>query len=336
MSHDGGVSPDKIMVHGFAFGPGQVIISAVELGVFAAIHQGQNTVEALALHLTANPRGVRILLNALAALELLEKVGDRYGCTPVSENYLLPDSPAYLGDSVTHQQAIRESWSHLTEVVKSGRPWRSPERMKEPAKHLGHLVRGLYLRNYRTARELARVLGAGSSLRGLRVLDIGAGSGAWSIPFAEADPAARVTAVDLEPVIPITREYAARHGLEDRYQFLPGNIRDLDFGRAEFDLALLGHICHSEGPKHTPPLLQKVGKALKSGGQAAIADQFPNDDRTGPVHPLLFAVNMLVNTEEGDTFTRAEYRAWLKAAGFKEPREVLADRGSPILVAVKD
>jgi len=335
MSHDAAVSPDKILVHGFAFAPGQVILSAVELGVFPGIHQGRHTSEELAQHLGADPRGVRILLNALVGLELLEKVGDRYGCTPLSETYLIPDAPAYLGDSLLHNKDVRESWSHLTEVVKTGRPWRNPERARDLGRHLGHLVQGLYLRNYQTARELARLLGAGEKLKGLRILDVGAGSSAWSIPFAEADAGARVTAVDLAPVIPFTQEFVARHGLTDRYQFLPGNLRELDFGAAQFDLALLGHICHSEGPKHAPALIQKVGQALKSAGQIVIADMIPNDQRTGPTFPLLFAVNMLVNTEEGDTFTRAEYRAWLKDAGFQEPRELLTDRGSPVLVAAK-
>jgi len=268
-------------------------------------------------------------------LELLEKVGERYGCTPLSETYLIPGAPAYLGDSILHNKDVREAWSHLTEVVKSGRPWRNPARVKDLGKHLGHLVKGLYQRNYQIARELARRMGAGNSLQGLRILDLGAGSGAWSIPFAEADAAARVTAVDLAPVIPVTREYATRHGVADRYQFRSGNVRELDFGAGEFDLVILGHLCHSEGPAHTPPLLMKVGKALKSGGQVVIADMIPNDERTGPAHPLLFAVNMLVNTEEGDTFTRAEYRAWLTAAGFGELRELLTDRESPILAATR-
>ncbi len=335
MSHDGAVSPDKIMGQGFAFAPGQIMISAVELSVFEAIHQGRHTVAALAESLAADPRGLRILLNALVALELLEKVGERYGCTPVSENYLLPNSPAYLGDMILHNKDVREAWSHLTETVKTGKPWRNPERAKDLGRHLGHLVKGLYLRNYQTARELARRMGAGSTLKGLRILDLGAGSGAWSIPFAEADAAARVVAVDLAPVIPVTREFAARHGVAERYQFRPGNVRELEFGQAEFDLAILGHLCHSEGPKHTPPLLIKVGKALKSGGQVVIADMIPNNERTGPVQPLLFAVNMLVNTEAGDTFTRAEYRAWLQEAGFGEIRELMTDRESPILAAAR-
>jgi ubiquinone/menaquinone biosynthesis C-methylase UbiE len=336
MSHDATVLPDKILGQSFAFAPGQVIISAVELNVFEAVHQGRHTAEALAEHLAADPRGLRILLNALVALELLEKVGERYGCAPVAESYLVPGAPAYLGDSILHNKAVREAWSHLTEVVKTGRPRRSPERAQDPGRHLGHLVKGLYLRNYQTARELARRMGAGSTLKGLRILDLGAGSGAWSIPFAEADATARVVAVDLAPVIPVTREYAVRHGVAEQYQFRAGNVRELDFGSAEHDLAILGHLCHSEGPRHTPSLLKKVGQALKPGGQVVIADMIPNDERTGPVHPLLFAVNMLVNTEEGDTFTLAEYRAWLRDAGFGEPRELMTERDSPILAATKN
>ena len=108
-----------------------------------------------------------------------------------------------------------------------------------------------------------------------------------------------------------------------------------DFGEAKFDLGILGHICHSEGATRTQELFARVHRALKPGGVILIAEMVPDDERQTASFPLLFAVNMLVNTEEGDTFTFAEYRQWLEAAGFHHVRALQAPAPSPLIVAEK-
>jgi hypothetical protein len=111
----------------------------------------------------------------------------------------------------------------------------------------------------------------------------------------------------------------------------------VDFGDGKHDLVILGHICHSEGPEHSAELIAKSAKALASGGKLLIADMIPDDDRRGPIHPLLFAINMLVNSTEGGTFTFSEYRAWCENAGLKNVRKlpVEAFDHSPLIIAEK-
>ncbi len=318
---------------GFGFAPGQILSSAVELGIFKAIHEGAHTVAAVAGATGASERGVRALLDALVALELLEKAEDRYGCNPLSETYLIPGGPLYLGDSIEHQKELREAWSHLTEVVKTGKPWRDPEVMKQGLERLKRLARGLFPRNYQRARTLSKALGVGERLKGQRILDVGAGSAAWSIAFLEDDPESTAVAVDLPPIIPVAEEFVKRHGMEGRYEYMPGNIRELDFGHDEYDMAVLGNICHSEGPVHTGDLTRKMGRCIRPGGSIVIVDMIPDDDRTGPATALIFAINMLVGTEEGGTFTRKEYQEWLTQAGFGRIEEMEAGGDSPVLVS---
>src|SRR5262249_17456398 len=152
----------------------------------------------------------------------------------------------------------------------------------------------------------------------LRILDVAAGSGAWSLAFAQANHHAHVTVVDYPEVTQVARRYAAAMGVGDRYDYLEGNLRDLDFGRRRFDLAILGHIIHSEGEKWGKKLIKKTHRALADNGLLLIAEMIPNDARTGPPMPLLFGLNMLAHTEAGDVFTMREYRAWLKEAGFRK------------------
>ena len=150
-----------------------------------------------------------------------------------------------------------------------------------------------------------------------RVLDLAAGSGVGSIALAEKSPQVCVAVVDWPAVIPVCRKVTARRGVGDRYEYRPGDLLEVDFG-AGYQAATLGHILHSEGEKRSRALLKKVFAALAPGGVAAIAEMVPNDDRTGPAMPLIFAVNMLVHTDEGDTFTFGEMSAWLRG-GLCEP-----------------
>jgi SAM-dependent methyltransferase len=312
MSSEHPVSMGKIAALGFGFAPGQILMTAVELGIFDAVHKGSHTAEDVAVAVSASERGIRVIMDALVGLELLFKSEGSYRCTPLSETYLIPESPLYLGDAIGHHRDMMDMWSHLTEVVRTGKPWRDPELLKHGLERLSRLARGLFPQNYERAGMLARALGMGEMLRGLRILDVGAGSAAWSIPLLEADPESRAVAADLPPVIEITREYVDRHGLADRYEYIPGNIRELDFGDNEYDMALLGNICHSEGARNSRDLIIKMGRCVKPGGRIIIVDMIPDDERRGPLRPLIFAVNMLVGTEEGGCWRPASgrWRSW--------------------------
>ncbi|MDQ3918494.1 MAG: methyltransferase domain-containing protein, partial [Acidobacteriota bacterium] len=121
-----------------------------------------------------------------------------------------------------------------------------------------------------------------------------------------------------------------------RFDFLAGDLKEVDFGESQYDVALLGNILHSEGEESSRDLLRRLHRALRPGGRVVVIDMLPNDARTGPPYQLIFALNMLVNTERGDTYTLAEYTCWLNEAGF--PRVETADIGShsPAVIGQKD
>jgi hypothetical protein len=141
--------------------------------------------------------------------------------------------------------------------------------------------------------------------------------------------------VDWPAVLKVTRRVAERHGVADRFTFAPGDFSSAEFGGGH-QYATIGHILHSEGPARSKQLLKKVFAALAAGGTVVIAEWLVNESRTGPLPGLIFAVNMLVNTDDGDTFCFAEIAKWLKDAGFVNPRtiEELACP-SPLVVATK-
>jgi ubiquinone/menaquinone biosynthesis C-methylase UbiE len=326
---------EQIMQMNFSFAPACVLTASLRLGLFSHLAAGKSTVAEVARAAESSERGTRMLLDALAAFGLLTKSGERYELMPHARQYLVRESQDYAG-GMAESGAMFEAWLHLDECVRTGQPVRRVETKEMAEKFFPMLVRTLHIVNREQAQRTARALGADTAGKGLRVLDVAAGSGVWGIAFAEADPSARVTAQDFPGVLPTTREYVGRHGLEERFDFLAGDLKEVDFGEAQYDVAVLGNIVHSEGEDSSRDLFRRLHRALKPGGRIVIIDMLPNDARTGPPYQLVFALNMLVNTERGDTYTLADYTRWLGDAGF--PRVETADIGShsPAVVGHRD
>jgi ubiquinone/menaquinone biosynthesis C-methylase UbiE len=330
------ISPQQVLEITWGFAVTQVITTALELNLFTCLDEGCATVEDLALETGSSKRALRILLDALVGMKHLEKAHGRYELAPLSRAYLSKKSPSYLGGLVLHGRQLQANWSRLTGVVRTGRPPHAIESEQDHGEFFAQFVDALQTLNSPAAAFAARELCPPGSSPGRRVLDVGAGSAVWSLAFARRDPQAQVTVADWPAVVErVTKKLVAREGASDRFDYLPGNFRQVDFGASKFDVAILGHICHSEGPVHTQKLFARVYTALKPGGHLLIAEMIPDDERREAAFPLLFAVNMLVNTEEGDTFTLEEYRAWLAAAGFHSVRTLAAPSPSPLIVASK-
>src|SRR5262249_23406031 len=154
--------------------------------------------------------------------------------------------------------------------------------------------------SYASSVILCKKLGVGKTLRNLKILDVGCGSGAWSIAFALTDPQAKVVAVDFPEVLEVAQGYVQRFRLQKQYEFRSGDFHALSFELESYDAIILGHICHGEGEAATRKLLKKFYDALRPGGKLLIAEFIANDLRTGPELPLLFTMQMLLFTEHGD------------------------------------
>jgi ubiquinone/menaquinone biosynthesis C-methylase UbiE len=329
-------SPMPIIEATFAMVQTAVLLAAVELNLFTAIGRGDDTVETLAERTGYSARGLRILMNALAKMGFLERNGERYPLSPSAEQFLSIDSPSYFGNFVQAHQGdvMRGGWYQLARTVRSGKP---PELTAESTDHFfAQLVDPLYTLSVPAAEVAAKAICGHPSRRNLRVLDIAAGSAVWSLAFARRDPHTRVTVADSPAVIEkVTRRFAARERVAEQYNYLPGDLRDVDFGESAYDVAILGHICHGIGAEGSKQLFGRVYRSLKSGGQLLIAEIIPDEERREAHLPLLFAASMLAVTPEGDTFTLSEYRDWLQAAGFTQVTTVDAPSPSPLIIARK-
>ncbi|HYB92000.1 MAG TPA: methyltransferase [Candidatus Binataceae bacterium] len=312
------------------------LAAAFELGVFTHIASGAQTAEAVAAKASASAPAMRRLLDAMVAMGYLRRKGETYSLSPEAETYLVRGRPLYAEGAEMMARGLSMGWSQLAEAVRTGRPvMPAAEPGRGRREFFPMLVKVIFPTSYAAARAAVAAIAAPQRAKLAAILDVAAGSGAWSIAFAEAIPTAHVTVVDYPEVTPIAREFAERHGVADRYDYLEGNLREVDFGRARYDLVILGHIVHGEGREHGRRLIERSAEALRERGMLLIGDFIPRDDRTGPPIPMLFGLNMLIGAPEGDVFTLREYREWLKGAGFRQIRVLRAPAPSPLILAIK-
>lgn len=330
------LTPERLQQLGFAYAPPLIISAAVNNKIFEALESGAKTVEQLQKKTGGSVRGLRAIMNALVGLELLKKDRQsKYSLTPESQAFLISDKAGSLAGFFGSILPVMVSrWLRLSDIVRGGQPAVAVNQESEGTEFFSQLVETIIPMSYPGAQKLADHLKVTNAKHELRILDLAAGSGIWGIAAAQKSTRLRVTAVDWPGMIPTTKRITEKFGVHDRFDFIEGDLSEADFGSG-YDLAILGHILHSEGEQRSRGLLKKVFRALKSGGTIAVAEWLVNDERTEPLHSLMFAVQMLVNTEKGDTFSFNEIKTWLEGAGFKKVRKLEAPGPSPLILATK-
>jgi ubiquinone/menaquinone biosynthesis C-methylase UbiE len=328
--------PDRLLALGNGFWASQILAAAAEHRFFTLIASGRRTADAIAASAGTDPRGTRMVLDSLTALDVLVKSDAGYALTPDAEAFLVEGRPGDLTPMlVTHTRLVWDRWSHLGEALRDPDQVRQYIDLDSGREFFPKLVRAILPLGLGAADALAEHLGVGGTLRGVQVLDVGVGAAAWSMPFARRDDRSTITGFDLPEVLHETAAVVREAGLSDRYRLVAGNLLEADFGANAYDIVILGNMCHGLIPAQNRDLLARTHRALVPGGRLLIADMIPNEDRSGPVFPVLFAVNMFVMGGE-DTYPLSDYRAWLAHSGFRDVTTHDTKRShSPVIVATK-
>ena len=330
------VTPERIIQLAWGYVPPLVLEAAIRHRVFDLLDSGPKTVRELHEATGSSERGLRSIANVLVGLNFLAKdENECYSLTPESAAFLVSTKPGFQGGLLRHTSTqLVPKWLKLNEIVASGKPIEAVNQEADGTEFFQKLVGDIFPMSYPAALALAGHLHLNGAGGRISVLDLAAGSGVWGIALAQSSDEVRVTAVDWPDVLPVARDTAARFGLSERFCFQEGDLLEADFGTGH-KVATLGHILHSEGESRSRKLLAKTFEALESGGTIAIAEFLVNSDRKGPVNGLFFAVNMLVNTDSGDTYSFEEISEWLKEAGFVNARLLESPGPSPLVLATK-
>jgi SAM-dependent methyltransferase len=307
-------SPGELMEMVNAFRISKIILSAYELGIFTILKDGALTSIEVADAMKMSQRSTDRFMNALVSLGLLKKINGQFSGTPFSLKYLVKGEPAYLA-GLSHQVNLWKTWSTLTDAVKAGTTIAVDEPIGERDEEwLTSFIAAMHSRGVPQSKEVADLLDF-SKIRSM--LDVGGGSGAFVFEFIRRCSEAKAVVFDLPAVVPITQEYIRKAGLENVIKTLPGDYLTDDFGSG-YDLVFVSAVIHINLPEENKLLINKCSEALNPQGQLVILDHFMNDDRTEPIMGAIFALNMLVGTQHGDTYTENEVRSWMLDAGLKD------------------
>jgi O-methyltransferase domain/Dimerisation domain len=316
------LSPEGVMQLGTSFWASRTLLSAIELGLFSELAKGPLDLAVLQRRFELHERSARDFLDALVALGMLRRKGNRYSNTPETDLFLDRNKPSYVG-GLLEMCAVRlyPFWSSLTEALHTGQP-------QNESKGGGQ---GLFETLYADPKRLRIFLEAmtGVSIGPARaiaqkfpwkqyktLMDIGGAQGCASVQAALAHTHLTGGEFDLPPVGPIYEDYVQSFGLEKRLKFLPGDFFKDALPAA--DVLLMGHILHDWNLDEKLMLLSKAYKALPKGGALIVYDAIIDNDRRKNAGGLLMSLNMLIETPGGFDYTGADCVNWMKRTGFRK------------------
>ena len=289
--------------------------AAIELGLFTAIAEGNNTAETIAKRCKAALRGVRILCDFLTIHGFLSKEGPQYTLAPDSALFLNQHSPAYIGNAIGFllTPRLREGHARLTEAVRRGGTALGEDMLEPENPDWVKFAQAMMPLMQMPAEIMATELRKGGEAH--KVLDIAAGHGIFGLSVAKQNPTAHIYAADWKNVLEVATKNAQAMGVADRYHLLPGSAFETDFG-SDYDLVLITNFLHHFDPPTCTAFMRKVHAVLKPGGRAAIAELVPNSDRVTPPTAAAFSMMMLAATPAGDAYTFGELESISTTAGF--------------------
>jgi SAM-dependent methyltransferase len=313
------------------FRPACVIGAAAELDLWTALGDQSRSAEQVAQQLGADLRATTVLLDAVTAIGLLEKRDLCYSVPPELRPWLVEDSPETILPMLRHAMNISRSWSQLAQVARSGGPATPQASIRGAVADRAAFIAAMHVVSGPMADGLLQQLGP---LRFRRLLDVGGASGTWTLAFLRAAPTATATIFDLPDAVEQARQRLAGTEYAARVTLVAGDFYSDELpGGADF--AWVSAICHQHSRRHNRELFAKVYRALAPGGRIALRDVVMEPCHSRPCEGALFAVNMLVNTESGGTFTFEEYAEDLRSAGFENPKLAVKHEAMNSVVAAE-
>jgi O-methyltransferase domain/Dimerisation domain len=329
------VFPDRILELGYAYREAKVLLSAVELGVFTALGERPLDLDTLINRIGIDQRGARDFLDALVALDLLNRDDSgQYACTPETAAYLDRRKSTYLGDELQYSVHLYARWNLLTRALRTGRPQNAAgvkgnyPVLYANSEALEAFAKGMSAATLSAATAIAEKV---PWLKYQTVIDIGSAQGCLPVQLARVHAHLTGGGFDLPPLRPVFDKYVEEHGFSGRLRFYPGDFFQDQLPRA--DVLVMGRVLHNWNLATKKMLLKKAYEALPAGGTLIIYERLIDDARTNAAG-LLSSLNMLVMTEGGFGFTGADCMGWMQEAGFRDIRvEPLTNDQSMIMGA---
>jgi SAM-dependent methyltransferase len=304
------VSPAPIIDLVSGFRSAKFLMAASELGVFEALADAPATLEVIATRTGLTRRAARICVDAMVAIGLLERDGDDYRNSAPAATYLAGATSTDLRPFIRYSdRSSYPAWTDLAHALRHGPTAQITDLDPELQKIFSAGVEAL------NADQAAALAATADFTGSHQLLDIGGGTGSWSIAITRTSPHMTATVFELPQVVGLARQRIAEQGLSDRIDVVGGDVLTADLPTGH-DCCLLANVIHCFSAEENRQLLTRVRTAVKPGARLLLADYWTNPTHTEPVIAALMAGEFAVNIEHGDVYSLAEGRAWLADTGW--------------------
>jgi len=311
MSYD---SLEEVLRLSQNFMESRILLSGAELKLFTILNPAPLSAQEVASRIGADLRALTILLDALSAMGLLVKQRGTYQCKDSVSPFLSEGAPNSVLPMVLHAAHLWKRWSGLTDAVRGPMVSKDAAKSSQSAEDLRAFIGAMNVIATPRASEIVAAINPHSSKI---LLDVGGASGTYTIAFLQAVPEMKATLFDKPEVIEMARERLNKAGVLNRVTLVPGDFYQDEFPHGH-DLAFVSAIIHQNSLEQNLDLFNKVFRSLNRGGRIIIRDHVMEPDRTHPKDGAIFAVNMLLGTLGGNTYTYEEIETGLSQAGFTD------------------
>ena len=293
----------------------RAVTTAVMLGVFDSFHEAPSTPGELAERLGLDPLGAETLLTALCTLGYVERDGDRFANTAVSDRLLWSSSPESIATFIGHQGDLHwQTLAMLPEAVRDGAAYAMHEQRQDDAERWRAYIRGLFEIS-RPEQDTNAALVPVESPR--RLVDVAGGHGAFAMAMCRRHPGLEATVLDLPPSVEVGREIVAEQGYDDRVTFRAGDVFEAGLGE-DLDVVSAFNLIHHLPEERDRELCRMARAALRPGGVLVIGDT-ARPEASGEVHPQGAISSLLFYAwSHSRNFSPSEVRGWLDEAGFPD------------------
>lgn len=298
----------------------RIVQAAVELSIFDTLERSPKSADDIAKELHLDPNAAELLLNALAALSLLNKQDAVYAATDAARRFLVTNSPQYLGGMIRFEYSLWRCWELLPQAIRSGRPVRPPDMYQGDLTETETFIQAMD--SLVKARGDTDVLLQAVDWRDVQeLLDVGSGPATYPIVLCRQFPQLRATLFDLPATLKITERFVRRAAMADRIQLVAGDYR-VEPVPGSYDAIFLSNIIHGESFDRNGALIAKLALNLKPGGRMIIKDHILDRTRVNPPVGAIFSLLMLLTTEGGRCYAFDEVQSWMAQAGLSAVRKV--------------
>jgi len=234
-------------------------------------------------------------------MNLLNKTLAKYHNTKGTRRFLVKNRPEYIGNMMYYSHNW-EKWGELTEAVKLGKGISYKGINEKDDEWVESFVDSNHWRAVMQAPDIIKLI----NLQDINsILDLGCGSGLYTMEFKKAKPSLQITAMDYPSVIKHTKAHLKREGFLESINIKEGDIFNDDFGKG-FDAVFISNVLSNYSIWDNIDLIHKIHNCLNHGGCIIVQEGIIEDSRTAPESATVRSLNLLVNTVSGDIFTDSD------------------------------